>query len=37
MVAGDDNRAFGIVLGDFLDRRIRPSLELLGDNGGFAG
>jgi pimeloyl-ACP methyl ester carboxylesterase len=31
MVAGDDNRAFGMVLVDFLDRRIRPNLELLGD------
>jgi hypothetical protein len=28
MVAGDDNKVFDTVLGDYLDRRIRPRLDL---------
>lgn len=35
MVAGDDNKVFDTVLGDFLDRRVRARLELL--DGGKSG
>lgn len=28
MVAGDDNKVFGVVIAEFLERRIRPRLEL---------
>ena len=28
MVAGDDNKVFDTVLGDYLDRRIRSRLDL---------
>jgi hypothetical protein len=32
IVAGDDNASFGTVVAEFLNRRIRPRLEILCDN-----